>query len=188
MAGIVFFENPPEGDPDHFNWHVNGPDDPETFEQWLDITKPSTDQLGTANGNSIGQLFRDNGGFGANVTVGGASVARVPGFVLTRAFELDETIDGAATFDTTAAHVLNNGKEILSDFEEDLAAYIGVQTDSGNFGWIEVVRDGFNFTTTGWAYETEPGVPINAGQVPVGGTAPILGLGLLFRRSRKRKR
>jgi len=60
--------------------------------------------------------------------------------------------------------------------------------ENGNFGWIAVTRDGFNLSTTGWAYETEPGVPIDAGQVPVGGTAPILGLGLLFRRSRKRKR
>jgi len=187
MAGIVFFENPPEGDPEHFNWHRNDLDAPFTFEQWLDITKPSTDQMGLTNGDSVGQLFFDSGGDLFNITAGGAAVAKLEGG-LTQAFEFGATIDGSSTFDDGAIHAGLINAELTSDFEEGVTLYMGVQTESGNFGWIEVVRDRFNFTTTGWAYETEPGVPINAGAVPTAGGAGVLGLGLLFRRSRKRKR
>jgi len=187
MAGIIAFENPGPGEEGHFDWHWPGRDNPVTFEQWLDITKPSTDQSALENGNSIGQIWAPEE---QNQTFGGADVARAGNTTLTRAFSFGEDVS-AAVFSTNGlgTHVaLVNGNEVVSDFPAGELRYIGVKTENGNFGWIAVVRDRFNFTTTGWAYETEPGVPINAGQVPVGGTAPILGLGLLFRRSRKRGR
>lgn len=83
-AGIVYFENPPPGNEGHFAWHWQIPDEPQTFENWLNITKPSTDQFEFATADSVGQLSTHDGE--SNATAGGASVARVAGLLVTRAF------------------------------------------------------------------------------------------------------
>jgi len=188
MAGIIAFENPDPGEEGHFNWHWQGIEDPITFEQWLDITKPSTEQAGLANGNSVGQLLGDSGaGDIQNKTQGGADVANVENSVLTRAFVFGEDVS-VASFRNITWHWFISGANFETELPENELRYIGVRTENNNFGWIAVIREESDLRPTAWAYETEPGVPINAGQVPVGGTAPILGLGLLFRRSRKRGR
>jgi len=189
MAGIIAFENPDPGEEGHFNWRLHGRNEDPTFESWLNITRPSTEQFELQTGDSVGQLFAFNGGDSQNFTMDGASVATFDGFGgLSRAFTGGEVISADADFETFTVHALIADVELVSNFPEGELRYFGVQTQNGNFGWIGAIRSGLEFRATGWAYETEPGVPINAGQVPVGGTAPILGLGLLFRRSRKRKR
>lgn len=75
---------------------------------------------------------------------------------------------------------------------EDKTAYLGVQfaSESGiHYGWVEVFV--FGNTSTGsilsYAYETEAGAPIFAGQVPEPGGACLLGFTIIvsaLRRSR----
>jgi MYXO-CTERM domain-containing protein len=187
MAGIVHFINPDPGQEGHFNWNLQDPDGPITFEQWLDITRPSTDQFELRNGNSVGQFFDENGGDWRNYTSDGAEVARIPGFFTTRAFLSDESIDDDAMFNHVAFHVASTGEGIESDFPQGELRYIGVLTTSGNYGWIAVIRDIRSLRALAWAYETEPGVPINAGQVPAVGGVALFGLAGLAARRRRRE-
>jgi MYXO-CTERM domain-containing protein len=187
MAGIVHFINPDPGQEGHFNWNLQDPDGPITFEQWLDITKPSTDQFELRNGNSVGQLFDDNGGDWVNSTSNGAEVARVLDRFDTRAFDLNEVIDETALYNHLAFHVYSDGFGIQSDFPQGELRYIGVRTEAGNYGWIAVIRDIRSLRALAWAYETEPGVPINAGQVPAVGGVALFGLAGLAARRRRRE-
>jgi len=185
-AGIVHFINPPPGEEGHFNWHWQLPETEQTFENWLDITKPSTHQFGMASGNSVGQLSRRDGE--RNFTSGGAAVATVSDVsAATRAFLLGEEIVGA-DYDDVALHVYDSG---LSEFPQGEVRYIGVLTASGNYGWIAVERmeggypERMNLVALAWAYQTEPGVPIRAGEVPGVGGVALFGLaGLASRRRR----
>jgi hypothetical protein len=55
---------------------------------------------------------------------------------------------------------------IGSHFAEGEPLYIGVEFDPGDgwhYGWIGVTRSGLDLDVSGWAYETEAGVPIAAG-------------------------
>jgi len=193
-AGIVYFENPPEGDPGHFNWHWQNPFeyDEATFEHWLDITRPSTNQFDLANPNSVGQLSvgRDLD----NWTSGGAEVAWIDEQQgETRAFKFGEEISDDAMFNTISLHLREDN---TSEFEPMTLAYIGVKTGSGNFGWIAVERrgepgdfpDDHQFRAFGWAYETIPGKPILAGQIPApGAVAPLALAGIVFARRRRER-
>jgi len=185
MAGIVHFINPDPGQEGHFNWHPGR--FPSTFEQWLNITKPSTDQFELRTGNSVGQLFDDNGGDWINSTSNGAAVGRVDGLLATRAYDFGQVIDSGSIFDDLAFHVINNGGEIQSDFPEGELLYIGVRTEAGNYGWIAVIRTFDSLRALAWAYETEPGVSINAGQVPAVGGVALFGLAGLAARRRRRE-
>jgi len=189
MAGIVHFINPDPGQEGHFDWHWQAEDNPQTFENWLNITRSSTDQSELATGNSVGQLwdpaFR-------SVTSGGASVRVLGGGSRrTKALELGDRVDDGE-YRQFAIHWLDlGGGGLESDFPENELRYIGVLTSDGNYGWIAVMRveDDFgrfvDLRALAWAYETEPGVSINAGQVPaVGGVALFGLLGLAHRRRR----
>jgi MYXO-CTERM domain-containing protein len=186
MAGIVHFINPDPGQEGHFNWHWQREDDPVTFENWLNITKPSTEQSELATGDSVGQLW--NPSF-RNQTFGGASV-RVVGNSshLTKALEFGNPVDGGE-YQALATHWFDDGggQGITSDFPENELRYIGVLTASGNYGWIAVIRERFDLRALAWAYETEPGVGINAGEVPAVGGVALFGLAGLAARRRRRQ-
>jgi len=64
--------------------------------------------------------------------------------------------------------------------------YIGVLTASGQYGWIEVSRADLSLTAHAWAFETEPGVPIIAGQVPAPMSLALFGLGVYTTTRRRR--
>lgn len=187
-AGIVHFINPPPGEEGHFNWHWQIPDEPQTFENWLDITKPSTEQFGLASPNSVGQLSTHSGD--ENGTSGGAAVATSEGTVSTHAFMFGEETVGF-DYDEVALHVYDSG---LSEFPQGEVRYIGVLTASGNYGWIAVERmeggypERMNLIVFAWAYQTEPGVGIRAGEVPGLGGVPLFGLAGLAARRRRRPR
>lgn len=185
MAGIVHFVNPDPGEEGHFHWHWQRPDDPVTFENWLDITRPSTDQFGLATPNSVGQLYEDDGGDSRNITFGGAGVALVEGTTITRAFEFGQDIVGAP-YNHRAAHWFTAGGPLESDFPDGELRYIGVLTGGGNYGWIAVIRENRDLRALAWAYETVPGRTIHAGEVPGLGGVPLFGLlGLAARRRRR---
>jgi hypothetical protein len=190
IAGIVYFENPPPGQEGHFNWHWQMRGEEETFENWLDILRPSTEQFGLGSSSSVGQLCVGCDGTSLhNYTSGGAAVAtfRIGALDFTKALALGDPVV-ANEFHALSAHVLE-GDSLVTDFELDVPAYIGVLTGSGNYGWILVERDGSdlgrNLVAYAWAYETIPGKAINAGDIPAPGGAAAFALLALGTRRRR---
>jgi hypothetical protein len=197
---VVIFINPAEGEPGHFDWvfdfpYGGGP------AQWLDITRPSTDQAGDVGHSSVGQLHTYSQGYlvSKNFTYGGASVAATSQFyVETEALSSGETVGNSLVFTDHSVHGHNIGGHvpiIVTNFAEDVPSYIGVRfadIDGYHYGWIGVVREsGFPFPASmdldafAWGYETEPGVGIIAG-IPAPGTLAALAFGAAVTR-RKRK-
>jgi hypothetical protein len=189
---VVIFINPPEGEPGHFDWTF-GPDDgqPGTPPQWLDITRPSTDQGGLVGPRSVAQLFFSGGSDAdqSNYTYGGASVG---GDGSTRPFYAGDTISGATSdFHHYSDHIGWGHGGPSSLFPANVSAYMGVRfndIDGYHYGWIGVVWSGYeDFDAFAWGYETEPGVGIIAG-IPAPGTLAALAFGaVVTRRGRKRK-
>lgn len=108
----------------------------------------------------------------------------------TVALALGDPVAGNA-FESLSAHVYDF-EERRSDFEIGVPAYIGVLTGYGNYGWILVERIGgshfdlYNLVAYAWAYETIPGKPINAGDIPAPGGAAAFAL--LTAAARRRRR
>lgn len=188
-AGIVHFANPAPGRPGHYDWRwerVVG------WESWLDITSSSAEQSGLASGSSVGQLATGDPGT-VNRTSGGAAVERVFmnsfGLFITNAHAAGSVIgwNGGLFASTLAVHAFETepGSEVTA-FTEGERLYIGARTAGGNYGWIEVERTGMTFAAFAWAYETEPGVPITAGQVPAPGQAFVFAVCALGACTRRR--
>ena len=74
----------------------------------------------------------------------------------------------------------------VTDIPEGERRYVGVRTDGGHYGWIEVERTGLSLAAFSWAYETVPGAPVYAGVVPAPGTLALAPLAALVR-GRRRK-
>lgn len=81
-------------------------------------------------------------------------------------------------YDAYGSHAWGDPPFTLSPFPEGERRFVGVRTPTGNYAWIEVERTGLSLRAFAWAYETEPGVPILAGQVPAPGTAVMLAMTL----------
>lgn len=191
-AEIVHFANPSPGEPGHHDWRWPG-----FFQRsWLDITRSPADQAGVSSGSAVAQTRPALGHpEEANRLDGGAEVAihvdaMFEGY--TRAFDLGDPVVGA-DFGTISTLFYWNFEDPgaippwgASLFPEGSRRYIGVRTVDGRYGWIEVERTGGNVAAFAWAYETSPGVPILAGQVPAPGGAMVLALASLsaFRRRR----
>ncbi|MCC6676300.1 MAG: hypothetical protein IT436_04075 [Phycisphaerales bacterium] len=191
-AEVVHFINPAPGQPGHYGWGYElGVD------RWLDITTPPPLQTNTPNGRSVSQASRSLWGEDPlNVHVGDelASSARVLALVggwsyPTYCLEFGEAVQARLfEFDwiRTAEHVAPASVwPLMSHFPEGESGYMGVRTTEGHLGWIEVVRGGMSLTARAWAYETEAGAPIVAGQIPAPGAAVVIGLGV-FTASRRR--
>jgi hypothetical protein len=174
-AEVITFINPAKGEPGHFAWSrsFSGGMNPE---DWLDITRPSTDQTELVGPMSVGQSvsFDDTGEF-FNVTYSGASVVtgdigQFSGFTVSLASGTE--IDGSFTYASESIHVWDSFfyNEVFSYFAVGSAGYMGVQfsdVDGDHYGWIGVVRHfPLDFEAFAWGYETEPGVAIIAG-IPV---------------------
>lgn len=187
---IVHFVNPAPGEVGHYDWRWPG----EIFAppSWLDITRGAAEQLNTINGSSVAQT-----GFGSwldsfNSTFDGAAVAvHLDEFfgAYTRALGAGDTLLGWEYAQFSLHHYWNSEQPMPawgeSFFPVGERRYLGVLTADGRHGWIEVERTGGNLTAYSWAYETAPGVPITAGQVPAPGAAVLLGIGTLtLRRNR----
>jgi hypothetical protein len=185
-AEIIHFTNPTPGESGHYDWHF---EPVEGWQCWLDITRAADEQTNKMNGNSISQWFEST--FGVNHCGGGAQVL------------VDAPVGGGNWFHYVWAYA--TGEQLVEEpfksqwgsaifvygdysrFNEE-HRYIGVRTQSGNRGWIEVVRDGMNLSAIAWAYETEPGVPIYAGQIPTPGPLALLAIGAFTSSTLSRRR
>lgn len=185
-AAIVHFTNPSPGQPGHFHWRSE-------FEvpHYLDITRASTDQPNIDTGSSIGQVH-----YAVSPLEGFVGLLIGPAGVATHywgnegeliAFQFGASIIGLhyQALGIIATEYLNN---FASPFPEGERRYVGVVTDTGSYGWIEVERFGLRLAAYSWAYETEPGAPILAGQIPAPGAVSALGIGALLAPCRRARR
>ncbi len=185
-ASPVRFDNPAHGDAGHFHW-TNAPGgvgDPST---WLDITRVSTDQAGGQVFSSVGQIY--GYGYYPNYTGGAAAVVYAnTGYTITDVFAAGTLIDGfLGTFATTSDHIKGYYGE-YSNFVDGVSTYMAARFsdfDGYHYGWIGVVRSGFELQPFAWGYETEVGVAIPAG-IPEPGSLALLAFGAcaLLRRRR----
>lgn len=180
-AEIEHFTNPAPGQPGHYNWRF----DWWTLEpSWLDITRAPSDQPNVPGGASVGQLFVGEGDADYNMHGGGAELLAVPawgGWSFTQCLTAGEPVAPMfphGWFDTAAHAVASFGGPHSSLFPSGAPGYMGVRTRAGQLGWIKVEfeLDDLNFRALEWAYQTEPGVAISAGQVPAPGTLALFGL------------
>ena len=187
-ASPVRFENPAGAG--HFDWAQDG------GTVVLDVTDPAAAQPGLAALPSafeqvsfsayyydrIGAAsFLNNavtgvqvGGYGNYFVVGGASGDPIP--------------SGSAWASYGFAYLPYYGGTALS---EGLATYLGVRFDLGagfQYGWIGVVRTGFELDAFAWGYETDAGVPIAAGAVPEPSSLALLAFGAGAVTTRRRRR
>ncbi|MBX3381880.1 MAG: hypothetical protein KF864_00060 [Phycisphaeraceae bacterium] len=191
-ADIVHFVNPAPGQPGHYDWrweNVTG------WQNWLDITAGPSQQTDAPNGNSVSQSlpigFFDGNHHHAETPDNGAFVlADGPWFQWTIPFPHGFLLVGGANDQDWTTTSIHGGSGGHSYFPVDEPRYIGVLTQTGHHGWIEVVRAGLfttSLTALSWAYETVPGVPVFAGQIPTPGAAVLTVAGALGVVARRRR-
>lgn len=187
-AEVIHFVNPAPGEPGHYDWHWE-----RGMQSWLDITQPATAQPNTPGNSSVGQCDAGIQPFVENYTSEGAAVAidiSPFGDEMTRPLAQGEMF-AATAFSEGAYHAiffsLHEPFGVFSMIPEGEPVYIGVLTGDGRYGWIEVERTEMNLTALAWAYETQPGVPILAGQVPAPGAAALLGVAAALRICRRKR-
>ncbi len=187
-ADPVRFDNPPPGEPDHFDWTHGGLGDPLA---WLDITKPSNDQAGTYYDSVYSMVGQYDGGYTfPSYTQGRAMVGQsymtMPywgGYDVTTAYNADDVIDGSLNLTDFSDHIVD-----LSDYGYGAYSYFDAtdryiavgfyDVDGVHYGWIGTTREGLSVKTFAWGYETDAETPIPAG-VPEPGTLAALALGAL---------
>ena len=187
-ADIAYFPNPTGSG--HFDWG-NLHTDPTV---WLDIKSSAASQTETGASGMPGyfQLSMKPEYDRSDVIpfAGGGELLKggpVHSALLTALDHGDPvTNDGSA--DWTTGSGLLTYPAIGSHFPEDTPLYIGARFDPGDgmhYGWIGVTRSGLDLDVSGWAYETEAGVPIIAG-VPEPTALALLGVGVLGLLRRRR--
>ncbi len=218
-AEVIIFINPDPGEPGHFDWTMVAEDqftnqdiynsgDASVWLAHLDITRPSTDQVGFVG---VGQIFRFTGGFPEGWTAKNYNLpqsdeyqpfalARIGASTRTRSLLAGASIGGQLDFIAGSIHASCSdygGANCGSAFQAGVPSYMGVRFSfesassdtptSYHYGWIGVVRVGtYDLDAFAWGYETEPGVPIIAG-IPAPGTLAALAFGaVVTRRGRKR--
>lgn len=190
-ADIVHFVNPAPDQPGHYDWRF----DWWTLEpSWLDITRAPSDQMNVPSGAAVGQLFAGEGDADYNMHEGGAHLLAMPswgGWSFTQCLAESDPVASAypyGWFDTSAHAAASFSGPHSSFFPSGVPSYMGVRTAAGQLGWIMVVFeiDDLNFRALEWAYQTEPGVPIVAGQIPAPASLALCGLGACMTMRRRR--
>ncbi|MGE0366889.1 MAG: hypothetical protein AB7Q00_14275 [Phycisphaerales bacterium] len=190
-AGIIHFTNPAPGAPGHYDWYAAVSGDGLS----LDIAAPPEGQTNAFNGSSLTQAFSGvptGGTFSVLVGVAGAEFVSsdhedstfVTPLNAGEAFSSLDFNSGALI--ATIVYPEGQPTAGFSLFPESARRYVGVRTSDGRFGWIEVQRSGYSIAALSWAYETVPGVPINAGQIPAPGPPALLAIGVYWISLRRR--
>ncbi len=167
-AEQIRFDNPAHGDPGHFHWPGEFPEN----SNFLDLTKaasnnPTEEGSGRVRANilSWGSRVEHPGQDFPGTT--GLLVDSLSGLRWLTAVAAGEVIppeDALWTNDELSNAISYHEGE--STLPEGKAAYLGLRFDLGSgwqHAWIGVVRSGPVLETFAWGYETEPGVPIPAG-------------------------
>jgi len=181
-AAPVRFDNPEAG---HFEWFGG---EPEGFV--LNVTLPASSQPGTLY--DPGAFLQDNGadwtqvagGTGGDLQVGGTPAVFLVGV------NAGEPIPSGFAWDPMG-YTNYPGYEDQTQLVYDEPTYLGVRFDPGDgthYGWIGVVWASADLTLDAfaWGYETEVGVPIEAG-IPEPGSLVMLAVGAAALASRRRR-
>lgn len=185
-AEIIHHVNPAPGLPGHYDWSV------QLWEmKYLDVSLPAAEQTSTGSVNSLLQYYLLEYMPGSGSPPVHTGVVYGPAMVAVDHIEENllpllagDHLDGRNWMD--AAYFAWGSPQTHSPFPEGERRYIGVQISGGRFGWIEVERTGLSFAAYSWAYETVPGVPILAGQVPAPGAAAVLAVAFVTTNRRRR--
>ncbi len=212
-ASAVRFENPPPGDPAHFDWDENT-----TFawERSLYVHLPSGQQGTELYSNYYGVPVAGSRSFiqsdewyyyGWNtawVRMGGnANVASDTGYYgFLWGFASGEEIGAAANWESgyygpVGAKIRNPLTDFTNLPDPGVPGYLGVKIanlDGGpgfHYGWIGVIRNGGapgeeGLQAFAWGYETEVGSPVAAG-APEPGTLAMLAFGAVALATRRKK-
>lgn len=179
-AEIVHFTNPAPGQPGHYAWYG--------FMEfiYLDIMFSAEEQTNQPSGSSVVQVvigyptggiwgllgFFD--GLSDSAMIAGVHVPPYDDpFVLP--LQHGDSLIGLDFLDW-GIYAAGYPPNSVSSFPEGALRYVGVLTRDGRHGWIAVERTGLNFNAAAWAYQTQPGEPIIAGQIPSPGAAALLTL------------
>jgi len=162
------FDNPAHGEAGHFHWVG-------TIGEyvWLDVTVPSEDQKGWFPIGKVGQRVSAGGQSNLASFPGSRQVGTVfPDSYLHVGVPSGELIptDGKA-WEHYPTYTLYPAWDPETLLPEGQATYLGIRFDLGagdQYGWIGVVRNGAELEAFAWAYERDPGVPIEAGTISAG--------------------
>lgn len=153
---------------------------PDPYRLFLDLDGDTFSDLALQNAIFGGNPYQGLSVFGngqvAGFDAGPYNFAYVSN--LTEGALIDSTTVGPTFFGSMASASANPNAEFINATD----GYVGLSFGTSpnlRFGWIRVDVDSANasFTIKDWAYETEPGVSINAGQVPEPGTLGLLAAG-----------
>lgn len=151
------------------------------------------------DGDAYSDILLKNYVFGGG-NYQGATVNYFPGKVVgfttglnyATALSAGDVIDSTTTAGGPFAVSLAYGNNPDSQFDQSSNAYIGLEfpiNATSHFGWVRVSIDNAagTFVVHDWAYESQPGVGIEAGAVPEPGSLALLAAGALGVASRRRK-
>ncbi len=190
LATVVHHINPGPGEPGHYAWSALV-----EIPTWLDITLPAVAQTNAENGSSIAQgLGGIPGGWADWGVLLGGSFNPGQSSTFAVADDDDALVLALSKGDTLAGlryagwslYAVGMPPNVNSLFPEGERRYIGVRTEEGRFGWVEVARSGQSLAALSWAYETQPGVCIAAGQVPAPGATAVLAVAFVTTNRRRR--
>ncbi len=179
-ASPVRFDNPPGAE--HYGWPTTQGDET----HWLDLMEPAESQPAPINDLTALKQQKTSSKSSLVGAPGGVEVEEggMWGMFLV-GVDAGTLIPSGLAWDN-AASIYYSGYG--SELPEGQATYIGARLNLGDgfhYGWIGVVRDGWDLDTFAWGYETEVGVPIEAG-VPEPGSLALLALGACAALRRRR--
>lgn len=201
-ATPVRFENPGN----QWDWGLGpqgpSPGSPFLDRQFLDITLPADQQVGaaypyaspgwaySASYSSFRQEIYYDFTFNyvtSIYTYGGILINDSTLFA--QALPAGTQIGGSGQSFYSLAFIAQDYYGFHSDIPEGVQTYLGATIKINyqtHYGWIGVVRNGFELDTFAWGYETDPGVPVGAG-VPEPNTLALLALGFVAAGAARRR-
>jgi len=181
-ADPIRYDNPPVGQPDHFDWATVG------VYTGLDIMQGAGSQPAGGNDPSVFEQYVDDGGdFGIVFapTGGGVEVGGYWELFLSPVYPAGHMTMMIPSGAPWGDHGYISYPDFGSLLPEGARVYLGLTfalEDGPHFGWINVARDNVELEAYAWGYETEPWVGISG---PEPGTLSILAFGAALVGSRR---